>query len=143
VIGLDIGERRIGVAVSDPSGSVATPLAVLDAASVLGDGRELRDMVEEYEAGLVVAGLPRSLDGTEGVQAQRVRAAVSRLAGFLSVPVTFYDERLSSAVARQAMSAGGVRSREQRGSVDMVAASIILQGYLDAERTARETEDRQ
>ena len=140
VIGLDIGEKRIGVAVSDPSGTVATPLVVLDAARVVGDGRELARIVEEYEAELVVAGLPRSLDGSEGVQAQRVRAAVLRLAGFLSVPVAFEDERLSSAQASRAMSAGGASSREQRGSVDMVAAAIILQGYLDAGRAERNTE---
>ncbi len=134
VIGLDIGEKRIGVAVSDPSGTVATPLVVLDAARALGDGRELALLAAEYEAELVVAGLPFSLDGTEGAQAARVRAAASRLAGFLPIPIVFHDERLSSAEASRTMAAGGATSREQRGSVDMVAAAIILQGYLDAHR---------
>ena len=134
VIGLDIGEKRIGVAISDPSGTVATPLIVLDAARVLGDGHELARVVDEYGAELAVAGLPFSLDGTEGAQAARVRAAGSRLAGFLPIPVVFHDERLSSTQASRAMSAGGATVREQRGSVDMVAAAIILQSYLDTRR---------
>ena len=138
VIGLDIGEKRIGVAVSDPSGSVATPLAVLDAARVLGDGHELLHVVEEYQAELVVAGLPLSLDGGEAAQAVRVRRAADRLAGFLPIPLVFHDERLSSAQASRSMAAGGADSKKQRGSVDMVAATIILQSYLDTHRDERQ-----
>ena len=132
MIGLDIGEKRIGVAVSDPSGSVATPFAVLDAVRVLGDGQELLRVVEEYEAELVVAGLPLSLDGAESEQTARVRRAADRLAGFLPIPLVFHDERLSSAQASRSMAAAGADSKKQRGNVDMVAATIILQGYLDA-----------
>jgi putative holliday junction resolvase len=134
VLALDIGEKRIGVAVSDPSGTVASPLIVLDAAVVLGDGRGLTDLVEEYEADLVVVGLPLSLDGTEGPQASSVRRAAARLAGFLRVPIEFADERLSSAQASRTMGAQGASQRQQRGSVDMVAAAIFLQSYLDARR---------
>ena len=134
VLALDIGERRIGVAVSDPSGTVASPLIVLDAANVLGNGRDLTQLADEYEAGLVVVGLPLSLDGTEGPQAQAVRRAAARLAGFLRVPVEFADERMSSAQASRAMGDVGASQRQQRGSVDMVAAAIFLQSYLDARR---------
>jgi putative holliday junction resolvase len=134
VLALDIGEKRIGVAVSDPSGTVASPLVVLDAAAVLGDGRGLTDLVEEYDAGLVVVGLPLSLDGTEGPQALSVRRAAARLAGFLRVGIEFADERLSSAQASRTMGAQGASQRRQRGSVDMVAAAIFLQSYLDARR---------
>ena len=134
VLALDIGEKRIGVAVSDPSGTVATPVTVLDAPKVLGDGRELVRLVEDYEAELVLVGLPLSMDGNEGPQAKRVRSAAARLAGFLRVPVEFADERLSSAQASKAMQATGASSREQRGRVDMVAASLFLQSYLDARR---------
>lgn len=135
-LGLDIGEKRIGVAVSDPSGTIATPLIVLDAARVLGDGQDLQRLVRDYEVGEIVAGLPLTLEGTEGPQAVRVRAAVRRLAGFLSVPVTFTDERLSSAEATRRMREAGASERDQRGSKDMVAASIILQVYLDARISA-------
>jgi len=134
VLGLDIGEKRIGVAVSDPSGTIATPLTVLDAVRVLGDGRELVRIAEDYEAELVVVGLPRSMDGSEGPQAARVRAAARRLAGFLRLPVEYCDERLSSVQAKRAMTDAGVSDRDKRGSVDMVAAALFLQSYLDAHR---------
>jgi putative holliday junction resolvase len=132
VLGLDIGEKRVGVAVSDPSGTVATPLAVLEAPRVFADGHELVRLVEDYEVELIVVGLPLSLDGSEGPQAARVRTAASRLAGFLPVPIVFCDERLSSTEANRAMGAAGASERDRRGSVDMVAATIFLQGYLDA-----------
>ena len=132
VLALDIGEKRIGVAVSDPSGTVATPVVVLDAPQVMGDGRGLVALVDEYEAELIVVGLPLSLDGSEGPQAQRVRSAARRLAGFVQVPMEFFDERLSSTEASKSMASSGVSSRARRGSVDMVAATIFLQSFLDA-----------
>lgn len=143
VLALDIGEKRIGVAVSDPSGTVATPLAVLDAAKVFGDGRDLVRLVDEYEIEVVVVGLPLSMDGTEGPQAKRVRSAASRLAGFLRIPFEFADERLSSAQASKTMQETGASTREQRGSVDMVAASLFLQCYLDARRDDGRIGDRE
>jgi len=134
VLGLDIGEKRIGVAVSDPTGSVATPLAVVDAAPALGDGTGLRTLVADYEAELLVVGLPLSMDGSEGPQAARVRKAAERLERSLGVPVTFADERLSSSAANRSMAEAGASERDRRGSVDMVAASLFLQAYLDAQR---------
>jgi putative Holliday junction resolvase len=134
LLALDIGEKRIGVAVSDPSGTVATPLTVIDAARTLATGADLVRLVEEYDAGAVIVGLPLSMDGSEGPQAERVRRAASRLAGFLRVPVHFADERLSSVQAGRALGEGGFTSRKARGSVDKVAASIFLQSYLDAQR---------
>jgi putative Holliday junction resolvase len=140
VLALDIGEKRIGVAVSDPSGTVASPLVVLDARKVLGDGQDLRRLAEEYEIGLVVVGLPLSLDGSEGPQAGAVRRAAKRLAGFLPLPFEFVDERLSSTQAIRSMGEAGASSRDARGSVDMVAAAIFLQSYLD-ERTRDDGRD--
>jgi putative Holliday junction resolvase len=134
ILALDIGEKRIGVAVSDPTATVATPVTVLDAPKALGDGRELVRLVEDYEAELIVVGMPLSMDGSEGPQAKRVRHAAARLAGFLRIPVEFADERLSSAQASKAMQATGASTRDQRGRVDMVAASLFLQSYLDARR---------
>jgi putative Holliday junction resolvase len=132
VLGLDIGEKRIGVAVSDPSGTVATPLTVLDAPSVLGDGVALVRIVEDYEAELLVAGLPVSLAGEEGPQAARVRRAAERLAGLVGLPLAFADERLTSVEASRRMREAGADERRQRGSKDMVAAAILLQAYLDS-----------
>lgn len=133
VLALDIGEKRIGVAVSDPTRTVATPVAVLDARTVLGDGVALERVLEDYDdVDEIVVGLPRSMDGSEGPQAARVRAAAERIAGLTGRTVRFVDERLSSKEAERRMAESGADSRARRGSVDMVAASILLQAYLDA-----------
>ena len=133
-IALDIGSRRIGVAVSDPSGSVATPLVVLDARDLARDAKPLRRLVEDYEPGEIVVGLPLTMAGEEGPQAALVRVTVRRLIEPLGVPVVYHDERLSSQHAERAMEAAGADSRARRGSVDKVAASLLLQSYLDARR---------
>lgn len=131
VLGLDIGEKRIGVAVSDREGRVATPVKVLAA----HDTRALRSLIEEYGAGMVVAGLPLAMDGGEGVQARRVREFADALARDLPVPLRYFDERLTSVQARRAMSEAGVTDRGKRGKLDMLAASLMLQAYLDSERS--------
>lgn len=132
VLALDIGEKRIGVAISDPGGRVATPVTVLQAARVLGDGRDLIRLLEDYDdVECIVIGLPRSMDGSEGPQASRVRGAAARIAAHTGLPTGFVDERLSSAEAERRMAETGADSRQRRGSVDMVAASILLQAYLD------------
>ena len=86
---------------------------------------------------LIVVGLPLSLDGTEGPQAAEVRRMATRLAGFVSTPFEFFDERYSSAAAKRSMAEAGASDRVKRGSVDMVAASLFLQSYLDSHRDAR------
>jgi putative Holliday junction resolvase len=131
-LGFDIGERRIGVAVSDPTGRVATPLTVLDARGLARDPGPLRRLVEDYEPMEIVVGLPLTLSGDEGPQVSVVRATVRRLIEPLGIPVAYYDERLTSAEAERAMSATGTDARARRGAVDMVAASVLLQSYLDA-----------
>lgn len=132
LLGLDIGERRTGVALSDPDGRVATPLVVLDAKGRHGADDAVARLVEEYEVGEVVVGLPTSMDGNEGPQAAAVRAVGGRLARRLPCPVSYWDERLSSAEASRVMRAAGADPRKGRGARDMVAAAIILQGFLDA-----------
>ena len=139
VLALDIGDKRVGVAVSDPRGRVATPVKVLDA-SALTDPRAVASLVEEYEAECVVIGLPLSLDGEEGPQAQRVRKIGARLAQGLRVEVEYADERMSSVQAKRALREGGLAERAQRGRVDMLAAAIFLQGYLDAHRAVEESD---
>ncbi|NTU70817.1 MAG: Holliday junction resolvase RuvX [Coriobacteriia bacterium] len=141
VLALDIGEKRIGVAVSDVTGTVATPLVVLDAKAALGDGLSIKRVADDYEVELLVVGLPRSLDGTEGPQAAKVRSAAKRIESLIGLPVAFVDERLSSSEATKAMSSAGMTERDMRGRVDMVAAALFLQTYLDAERT-RDSEGR-
>ncbi len=133
---------------SDPTQRVATPLCVLDAAVVTRPAAIL-EIISEYDVGLVVIGLPLSLDGTEGQQARHAREVGTRLAGSLGVPVAYADERLSSVEAKRAMSAAAVPDKKKRGRIDMVAASLFLQSYLDAEAaeaaasgTARDSSER-
>jgi putative Holliday junction resolvase len=136
-LGLDIGERRIGVAVSDPTGTVSTPLTVLDARALARDASPLRRLVEDYEPQLLVVGLPLTLVGEEGPQARTVKSTVQRLIAPLGIPVAYHDERFSSTAANRAMADAGADERARRGSVDMVAASLLLQSYLDANRRDR------
>lgn len=132
VLALDIGERRIGVASGSTVSRIATPVKVLPAAEVTGNARTWRELLEDYEPELLVAGLPRSLSGEQGRQAQRVRAVAERVAAQAGLPLEFADERLSSAQAKRAMREQGMSERDMRGKVDMVAAALFLQTWLEA-----------
>src|SRR5574340_63943 len=133
-LGLDIGAARVGVAISDPSGCVASPIAVLDARELARDPRQLIRLAEDYEVESLVVGLPLTLAGEEGPQASEVRDVAERLAASLGIPVEYHDERHSSTEARRSMHAAGLSEKDQRGSLDKVAAAIVLQGWLDARR---------
>lgn len=140
VVGLDLGAARIGVAVSDPSGVVATPHSVLPrTGSRAADHRAVAAVVEEYEAEVLVVGLPRSLDGTLGRAATATLAEVDELASALSVPVETVDERLTTVSAERSLRDLQVKGRARRAVVDQVAAAILLQVWLDA-RLRREGE---
>jgi putative Holliday junction resolvase len=134
IIGLDIGEVRTGVAVSDPAQRVANPITVLDTKRLLTDPRPLRELVEEGEGSVLVVGLPLTMAGEEGPQAERVRQLGDRLGDLLRVRVEYVDERLSSAEAKRVLQAGGRNERQQRGMVDMIAAALLLQSWLDGRR---------
>ncbi|MDO8848608.1 MAG: Holliday junction resolvase RuvX [Coriobacteriia bacterium] len=129
-LGLDIGSVRVGVAVSDPAGAVASPVTVLDASDL--DSGRLARIVEDYEAEMLVVGLPLTLAGEEGPQAALVRDTAERLAARLGLPLAFADERNSSAEAKRAMRSAGMSDKQQRGMVDKVAAALVLQSWLDA-----------
>lgn len=118
----------MGVAISDPGGTIASPLEVLDATANLTD--RVAELVAEYDVGLVVVGLPLTLRGEEGPQAECVRVVADRIADRISVPLVYHDERLSSAEANRVMK-GASSSRQRRGTVDKVAAAIFLQSFLD------------
>lgn len=135
-LGLDIGSVRIGVAVSDPDGRIASPIAVLDARDLGRAVHELAEYAEDYEIEQVVVGLPLTLGGEEGPQATEIRAVGERLSRELAVPVEYHDERHSSAEAQRRMREAGLSEKEQRGSVDKVAAAIVLQSWLDTQRLA-------
>lgn len=134
-LGVDVGSVRVGVAVSDPAGVLATPLATLRRDERSGsDLRQLVELVAEYEVVEVVVGLPRTLAGREGPAAVAARSYADALAPLLSVPVRMVDERLTTVVASRALSDRGVKGRKQRAVVDQAAAVAILQGWLDQSR---------
>ena len=132
-LGLDLGERRVGVAVCDSAGTVATPVETL---VCTGDpDRDLRaiaDQVHQWEAEIVVVGLPISLDGSEGPAARTARAQIDRLKRLLEVPVVSYDERLTTVIAERGLMEQQMKGQRRRGVVDRVAAAVILQSWLDA-----------
>lgn len=135
-LALDIGETRIGIAASDSSGRLAMPVKVLPASEVTGMARSFRYVLEDHEPDILVCGLPKTLAGEDGPQAERVRAVAAEVAGKCGLPVEFVDERLSSAEAKRILRAQGLSERQMRGRVDMVAASLFLQAWLDARRDA-------
>lgn len=132
VLALDIGEVRVGVAVSDPAGRVASPVCVLPAQEVLARAVTFRRVLEDWEPELLVCGRPMTLAGEEGPQAARVREQAERVAAACGLPLEFEDERLSSAEAKRILREQGLSERAMRGKVDMVAASLFLQAWLDA-----------
>lgn len=134
VLALDIGEVRVGVAVSDPAGRVASPVCVLPAQEVLAHAVTFRRVLEDWEPKLLVCGRPMTLAGEEGPQAARVREQAERVAAACGLPLEFEDERLSSAEAKRILREQGLSERAMRGKVDMVAASLFLQAWLDARR---------
>ena len=135
VLALDIGEVRVGVAVSDPGARVASPVCVLPAAEVLAHAVTFRHVLEDWEPDLLVCGLPRTLAGEEGPQAERIRAQAEKIARSCGLPLEFADERLSSAEAKRILREQGLSERSMRGRVDSVAASLFLQSWLDARQT--------
>lgn len=136
-MGIDAGERRIGVALSDELGLLAAPWRAVQ----VRRGRELDElaaMARERAVEVVVIGLPTSLNGTEGPQARAVRAFAERLAPLLGgLPIEFADERFTTAEAERTMIARRMSREERRARIDAAAAAIMLQGWLDARRPPR------
>ena len=137
-LGLDLGARRIGVAISDGAGRVATPIATIDRASSNdhdADHRAIADLVAEWGAEIVAVGLPLSLDGSVGPAAADVLAEVAELAEVLGVPVETVDERFTTVTADQQLKAGGVRGPNRSKIIDQAAAAVLLQAWLDRQET--------
>lgn len=130
-LALDIGEARVGIAVSDATGTLAMPVKVLPAQEVLGNARSFRYIIEDYEPDVLVCGRPETLAGEDGPQAQRVIDAAEKIAFATGLPLEFIDERLSSREAKRILREQGLSEREMRGKVDSVAASLFLQTWLD------------
>lgn len=134
ILGLDLGSKRIGVAVSDSLGLTAQPVGVITRTTPAEDLAALHALAAQHEVGTIVIGLPLTPEGARGPQAQRVEAFGRELEAATGVPVAYADERFTTAEGQRAMRAAGVSEKKQRPMIDRVAAQLILQQYLDTHR---------
>ncbi len=134
VLGLDLGDARIGVAISDPERHLAVPLGTVHVGRPPGELRAIAKLVADNEVGLVVVGHPRALSGERGRRARHAEEFAGALGAFVAVPVELQDERLSTVEAERALRETGAKGRARRAAVDPAAAAIILQAWLDGRR---------
>ena len=129
-LGLDLGNVRIGLALSDPLGLTAQPLDVLKSNGNQKDFIALGELVDRHEVAQVIIGLPLNMDGTDSTQTKKIRDFAAKLASRLNIPVFFVDERLTSRQADKAMIEGGARREKRKEKNDQVAAALLLQSAL-------------
>jgi putative pre-16S rRNA nuclease len=134
VLGLDLGDARIGVAISDPERTLAVPIGTVHVGQPPGELKAVASLVRDNGVALVVIGHPRSLSGAIGARALHAEGFAQALAAAVGVPIELQDERLTTAEANRALDAAGVRGRRRREVVDRTAATVILQAWLDAHR---------
>jgi putative holliday junction resolvase len=134
-MGLDLGDARIGVAISDPERRLAVPVGTVHVGRPPGELSAVAALVRERGATVIVIGLPLSLRGERGERAAHAEAFADALRSFVDVPIELHDERLSTAEAERALAAAGTRGRERRRAVDASAAAVILQAWLDGIRS--------
>jgi putative Holliday junction resolvase len=131
ILGLDLGQSRIGVAISDPERRLALPLGTIRTGAP-EDVKAVAAMVRDHEVSELVVGHPLSMSGAAGEAADHAEKFAEALRGFLGLPVHLQDERLSTVQAERELSSRGMRGRERREVVDQTAATVILQAYLDS-----------
>jgi putative Holliday junction resolvase len=134
VLGLDLGDVRIGVAISDPDRRLAVPLGTVQVGRPPGEMRAIADLVREHDVTLVVIGEPISMDGVRRDRANHAANFAEALRAMLGVPVALHDERLSTAEAERSLREAGVTGTRRRSVVDAAAAQVILQAWLDTQR---------
>jgi putative holliday junction resolvase len=144
VLSLDIGDRRIGVAMSDTLGILATPLTIIDRKKGEQDVASIIDLVTKHDVGLILAGLPRSLSGSIGPQAEKVQVFIEKLKQETNVPIEFRDERFTTVEAQRLMREAGSKknksnskNKKDKMHDDSAAAAVLLQGYLDEQEAQR------
>lgn len=133
-LGLDIGDKRIGVAISDPEGKLASPLTIINCQGDIADVAAITDIISQQQVKQVIVGLPRSMDGSLGKQAEKVKAFAQKLCSQAKVPIEFRDERLTTVSAKRLMQAISIKKPKGKAKHDAIAATLILQGYLDERR---------
>ena len=131
IVALDVGDRRIGIAVSDPLGVTAQPIETYTRVGYGPDSRHIAEIARKYETDRILCGLPRNMDGTQGFQVEKVKEFAAKLED-LGLSVEYYDERMTTMLAESALLEANMRREDRKKKVDMVAAVVILQSYLDA-----------
>ncbi|HET7339354.1 MAG TPA: Holliday junction resolvase RuvX [Candidatus Dormibacteraeota bacterium] len=134
VLGVDPGSKRVGLALSDPTATIAQPLGTIDAEPRDTLAKRLAEIAKEHDAARIVVGLPRRLDGSHGPEAKASRQLSDELRKASGLPVELVDERLTTALAERSMISTGVRRARRRATIDQVAATLLLQSHLDAKR---------
>ena len=137
VLGVDHGQARIGLAISDELGMLAHPLETVPANPIDAAAKRIAQLAREKDVQAVVIGLPRHMSGESGTAAAEVNAFAAKLRPLLACSVVMWDERLTTTAAHRALRDAGKKTRATRGVVDQVAAQMILQGYLDSRQTAQ------
>ena len=132
VLGVDFGHKRIGLALSDETGTIASPLIYIDGGGIAAVSREIVKLCTERQAGKIVVGVPWRLDGTRSEQTERTLAFIAELQGTATIPVVKWDERLTSVQANRALLEGNMRRSDRKEKIDSLAAQLMLQSYLDA-----------
>lgn len=131
IVALDVGDRRIGIAVSDPLGVTAQPIETYTRIGYGPDSRHIAEIARRYETDRILCGLPRNMDGTQGFQVEKVKEFAAKLEE-LGLVIEYYDERMTTMLAESALLEANMRREDRKKKVDMVAAVVILQSYLDA-----------
>ena len=128
---LDVGSRTIGIACSDALLMTAQGIETIRRTSLENDFNRLRELISEYEVHELVVGMPKNMNGTKGDRAEKTEEFVEKMKGVIDLPVTFWDERLSTVMAERQLIAADVSRKKRKGVIDKMAAVVILQGYLD------------
>lgn len=138
LLGFDLGDARIGVALSDISQTIASPLMMLPRKKKFSElVADIEELVKKHQVGGIVIGLPLNMDGSEGPRVQSARAFANNLSKHLTIPIHFWDERMSTMAVARTLEESGISHTSRKEQVDKMAASYILQGYLDKLRHDR------
>lgn len=134
IMGFDVGTKTIGVAISDESGLIAQPLCVIKRGSFSKDLEEIRRLIEEHSIKMIVVGMPVNMNGTLGPRSEETQRFIDKIKDKVPVPVETWDERLSTAAVTRVLIEGDASRAKRKTVVDKLAASYILQGYLDSRK---------
>ena len=131
IMALDVGSRTIGIACSDALLMTAQGIETIRRTSLENDFNRLRELISEYEVHELVVGMPKNMNGTRGERAEKTEEFVEKMKAVIDLPVTFWDERLSTVMAERQLIAADVSRKKRKGVIDKMAAVVFLQGYLD------------